>query len=161
MSSSFNYSSAQLTTLVLLRIFIGWHLLYEGLIKLLNPLWSSESYLNDSQGIFSSLFKALVSNESVLQIVDFMNIWLLVIIGLCLILGLFDRILSLAGAVLLLLYYLCQPPVTGFEYILPSEGNYLLINKTLIEAAALLVLFYFPTGKLAGVEYFIKLNNRN
>ena len=29
-------------TLVVLRIVIGWHLLYEGLTKLFAPVWSAE-----------------------------------------------------------------------------------------------------------------------
>ncbi len=31
--------------LVLLRILIGWHFLYEGIIKAYNPSWTSKSYL--------------------------------------------------------------------------------------------------------------------
>ena len=61
----------------------------------------------------------------------------------------------MAGALLLFLYYICQPPFIGFEYSMPSEGNYLIINKILIEMTALLILFYFPTGKAAGLDYFI------
>jgi thiosulfate dehydrogenase [quinone] large subunit len=32
------------------------------------------------------------------------------------------------------------------------EGSYLLINKTLIEMVALIVLLYFPTGKVIGID---------
>ena len=31
--------------LVLLRILIGWHFLYEGVIKAYNPSWTSRGYL--------------------------------------------------------------------------------------------------------------------
>jgi thiosulfate dehydrogenase [quinone] large subunit len=148
-------SSAQLFVLVLLRIIIGWHLLYEGLTKLFNPIWSSVDYLNDSQGLFAPIFKALSSSPAVLEIIDIINVWLLIVVGLCLILGLFSRSAAMGGAVLLLLYYLCQPPFIGLEYSMPSEGNYLIINKVLIEMIALLVLFFFPTGKSAGLDFFL------
>ena len=36
----------QVTALVTLRLFIGWHFLYEGLAKLVNPYWTSAEYLD-------------------------------------------------------------------------------------------------------------------
>ena len=35
--------------LTILRIFVGWHFLYEGIVKLFNPDWSSASYLMESK----------------------------------------------------------------------------------------------------------------
>ena len=46
----------QLYGLVTLRVLIGWHFLYEGIAKLINPYWSSAAYLLDSKWIFSILF---------------------------------------------------------------------------------------------------------
>ena len=155
MSSSKSYSSGQLTVLVILRLFIGWHFLYEGFAKLLNPYWTSAGYLNDSQGIFASIFKSIAANPGILQFVDIVNVWLLILIGFCLVTGLFSRTTSMAGAILLFLYYICQPPIIGYTFTLPSEGNYRLINKTLIEMMAFLVLFYFPTSRKIGLDYFI------
>ncbi len=43
----------------------------------------------------------------------------------------------------------------------PVEGNYLLINKTLVEATALLVLYVFPTGNIIGVDRLIFCNKIN
>ena len=48
-----NYTTTQLFWLVALRVLIGWHFLYEGLVKVVNPNWSSAGYLMDSQGFFS------------------------------------------------------------------------------------------------------------
>jgi thiosulfate dehydrogenase [quinone] large subunit len=36
-----NFSNRQQWALVILRLAIGWHFLYEGISKLLNPNWSS------------------------------------------------------------------------------------------------------------------------
>lgn len=147
-------SNGQRTVLVILRLAIGWHFLYEGLVKLLNPNWSAVGYLLDSGGFLSGFFQSLASNPSAMQVVDFLNAWGLTAIGLGLMLGLFTQIATLAGIVLLLFYYFSHPALIGVNYAIPSEGNYLWINKTLIEAFALLVLYYFPTGKHIGIDRF-------
>ncbi len=150
-----NYSSYQLTALVILRMMIGWHLLYEGISKAVNPYWSSAGYLMDSKWIFASWFQSIVANPTVLKIVDFLNEWGLIAIGLGLIIGVLTQVATIAGIVLLLLYYFANPPFVGLTYSMPTEGSYLIINKTLIEAAALFVLAKFPTGKKIGLDVFL------
>jgi thiosulfate dehydrogenase [quinone] large subunit len=154
------YSNGQLTALVLLRVLIGWHFLYEGLAKLINPYWTSAGYLLESEWIFAGLFKALAEQPILLPIVDFINVWGLILIGTCLIAGLFVRYVALAGVVLLLLYYLAHPPLIGLESPLPKEGSYLLIDKNLIEAVALLVLALFPTGHILGLDRILLKSKR-
>lgn len=149
------YSRAQLLALVALRILIGWHFLYEGLSKVLNPYWSSANYLLESKWIFSSLFTSIVANPTALKIADFLNEWGLIAIGFGLIAGGLTQIATIAGIVLLLLYYVSTPPLVGLTYSIPTEGSYLVVNKTLIEMAALLVLALFPTGRHVGLDVFI------
>jgi len=151
------YTNAQLTVLVILRMLIGWHFLYEGIVKFLNPYWSSVGYLLEAPEMFSEVFSLITDNPDVLKIVDFLNIWGLTAIGLCLILGLFTRTATIAGIVLLFLYYSAQPPLPGITYTTPSEGSYLIVNKNLIELFALVVLALFPTGKRIGIDRFIFL----
>jgi thiosulfate dehydrogenase [quinone] large subunit len=150
-----NYSNPQAFFLVSLRILIGWHFLYEGIVKLVDPNWTSMGYLMDSKGIMTGFFQSLAENASVLNVVDFMNIWGLILIGISLMLGVFSRIGAVAGAFLLAFYYLSHPPFPTLSYNVPSEGNYLIVNKTLIEMTALLVLFMFPTGKVFGLDRII------
>lgn len=145
----------QMSSLVFLRILIGWHMLYEGLAKLLMPNWSAASFLSESQWILSGFANWIMSNDGVLQAVNFMNTWGLIAIGLGLMLGLFTRLAAYAGAFLLLIYYLNNPPMIGLEYSLPSEGNYLIVSKTLIEAAALLFLGSFPSGEAFGLDIYM------
>lgn len=152
---NFQYTGTQKSLLVILRIMIGWHFLYEGIIKILNPGWSSIAYLLDSEGLFSGLFESMAANAGIVEVIDFMNIWGLTFIGLGLILGAFTQLASIAGVVLLLFYYLSHPPLIGVEYAIPSEGNYMFVNKTLIEMITLLVLYYFPTGRLIGLDRLI------
>ena len=149
------YSNVQLFWLVALRVLIGWHFLYEGLVKVVNPNWSGAGYLMDSQGIFKGFFHSLAANQSVLLVVDFLNIWGLIAIGLGLIVGLFTRIALSAGILLLLFYYFSHPPFVGLKYGLPMEGSYLFVNKNLIEMAAMIVLLLFPTSKIIGIDRLI------
>jgi thiosulfate dehydrogenase [quinone] large subunit len=64
----------------------------------------------------------IVSNSSILHVVDFLNTWGLIAIGLGLIVGLFTRVAAICGAILLMLYYLNNPPLIGMEYSIPTEG---------------------------------------
>src|SRR5512133_2771194 len=84
--------------LTIIRILIGWHFLYEGIVKLLNPSWSAGTYLLESTWIFSGIFRAMALNLKILQIVDFINVWGLILIGLFLFIGLFTRIAAWSGA---------------------------------------------------------------
>ena len=152
MDNSLSYSKNQLYSLIALRIVIGWHFLYEGLVKLANPDWSSIGFLLDSKGIFSNFFYSLASNPDVLNVVDTMNIAGLILIGLGLILGSFTRLATIGGIVLLAFYYLSHPPFVGLKYVLPMEGSYLVVNKNLIELVSLCVLLVFPTGHILGFD---------
>jgi thiosulfate dehydrogenase [quinone] large subunit len=148
-------SNIQTVLLVTLRIIIGWHFLYEGMVKILDPSWSSFEYLMDSKGIFSAMYEAMASNHSVLKVIDLLNIWGLILIGTGLILGIFTRFSTISGIILLILYYFSHPPFLGLEYIMPQEGNYLIVNKTLVEVLSLAVLYVFPTGHIIGLDRII------
>ncbi len=148
-------TGVQHAALVVLRILIGWHFLYEGISKLLSPDWSSSFFLRESQWILSGFAEWILSNESILKVVDFLNIWGLIFIGAGLVLGMFTRIASISGIVLLLLYYFNNAPIIGIEYTIPSEGSNLWVNKTLIEAAALFVISVFQTGEIFGLDFYL------
>jgi thiosulfate dehydrogenase [quinone] large subunit len=85
-----------------------------------------------------------------------MNIWGLILIGSGLIIGLFTRIAAISGIALLAFYYLSHPPVIGVTYAIPSEGNYLWVNKNLIELLAIWVILLFPTWHVVGLDRFVR-----
>ena len=153
-------NSAQLYGLVILRVIVGWHILYEGVAKLINPYWSSAAFLLDAKWIFSGIAKAIVSNPALLTISDYVNVWGLTIIGFCLLLGVFSRYACIGGMTLITLYYLFSPPLLGLEYSRPGEGSYLIVNKNLIEIFALYILYLFPTSHKIGLDRILqtKLN---
>jgi len=145
----------QMFALVLLRVLIGWHFLYEGIAKLMKGNWSSEAYLLQARGPLSDCFLWIANNEQVLHVVDWMNMLGLTAIGLGLIVGCFTRIASIAGMLLIFLYYLCNPPFVGYFYSLPSEGNYMIINKNLVEMIALLVIAVTYSGRYLGFDHIL------
>lgn len=150
-----NKTKIQLFWLVSLRVAIGWHFLYEGLVKLSNPNWTSFGYLMDSKGLFEGIFHTMAENEGVLHIVDFLNIWGLIAIGLSLIIGLLSRASIIGGITLLAFYYLSHPAFSSLQYALPAAGSYFIIDKTIIELIALAVLFVFPTSTEIGIDKLI------
>lgn len=147
-----HYSNMQLFWLVSLRVLIGWYFLYEGLAKVFSPKWTAYGYLMDSKGFFAPLFNMIADNPDLMAIADFINIWGLTLIGLLLILGLFEKVGYVGAILLLALYYLSHPPLLNVEYILRPEGSYLWVDKNLIMLAATIVLFYFPTSKKIGLD---------
>lgn len=155
MNSEKHYSRFQLIILLILRFVIGWHVLYEGVSKVLNPQWSSANFLRESQGILSGLNNWILSHGDLLTVVDLLNAWGLVLVGLGLIFGFLFVPAAITGSILIFIYYLSVPPLVGYEYSLPADGSNLLINRTLIESIALISLALFPTNKSFGLDYFI------
>ena len=156
-----DYDNLQLYGLVTLRVLIGWHFLYEGIAKLLNPYWSSAAFLLDAKWIFSGWAEWMVASPSILSAVDNLNMWGLTFIGACLILGLFGRQVSITGMALVLIYFLFSPSFWWLEYSRPGEGSYLIVNKNLIEACALFVLYAFPTSHMIGLDRIVFNNSNN
>ncbi|MFM8913323.1 MAG: DoxX family membrane protein [Flammeovirgaceae bacterium] len=149
-------SGAQASALVVLRVLIGWHFLYEGVIKLYSSTWSAKSYLLNAS--FLTPFFRWLASESVLPAIDVLNIAALMVVGISLLIGFRTKWASVIGIGLLLLYFLAHPPFPGLPQG-PSEGSYWLVNKNLIEAAALWVLFLFPTDTAFGIEHLFEKND--
>ncbi|MBL8173064.1 MAG: DoxX family protein [Bryobacterales bacterium] len=129
--------------LPILRIAIGWHFLYEGLVKLIYAGWSSAGYLQGSTGPLAAVFRAIGGNPAATAAVDFLNIWGLIAVGLGLMLGVFTRWASVGGIVLLAMYYLAYPPLFGLPAY-GTDGAYLIVNRNLIE---MLTLVFFVAYK--------------
>jgi thiosulfate dehydrogenase [quinone] large subunit len=150
-----DYSAGQINSLLLLRILIGWHFLYEGVLKLYNPVWTAKGYLLSAS--FMKPFFIWLSGPSFISVVDTLNIVGLIAIGLGLMLGLRIRWACIGGMLLLAMYYLAHPPFPGLEQG-ATEGSYWIVNKNLIEIAALFVLYQFPAAYGFGIESFFTKN---
>jgi uncharacterized membrane protein YphA (DoxX/SURF4 family) len=142
--------------LTILRILVGWHLLYEGIAKLMSPVWSAKYYLLGSKWIFAGLFHWMASSPGIMKVVDFLNIWGLILIGISLFIGLFVRWSSVFGAVLLLFYFVAYPPVFGYTLGTVAEGNYQWVDKNLIELFILVVFAFLPTALCFGADRWLR-----
>ncbi len=85
---------------------------------------------------------------------DQTTIWSLVILGCLLITGLCTRLAALAGAGMLLMFYLAMPPWPGVPALseVPGPEHSLIVNKNSIEIVALLAIACMPTGRWFGVD---------
>ena len=129
--------------LFLLRISLGWMYLYAGLTKLLDPDWTSLSYLESAKGLGG--FYAWLATPMMLPIVDFTNEWGLTLLGVSLILGLFVRLSGPLGALLMLLYYIAL----GFPH--PNTHAF-IVDEHVIYIFALLYLASTQAGRVWALE---------
>ncbi len=130
-----------------LRMLVGWHFLYEGLYKLVQPGgWTAAGYLRTSPWFAAPLFRALAESPGLLRATDLLNMWGLTLIGVALLLGVLVRPAAVAGALLLAFYYVAQPP-----FLAPSaEGHFLWVDRNVVELAALAAVFWMPSHALGG-----------
>ena len=157
-------NKAQSIALIVLRTLIGWHFLYEAYFKIMSPAWTrgggpltpwtSAGYLQAASGPLGSIFHRLVNAGWTVWLDRGVKVMLLVI-GLSLILGLFTRVGLWLALAMLSLFYLLYVPTLGIPQP-NNEGTYLIVNKTLIEAAAVAVLLMFDTGRMAGLDLFLR-----
>src|ERR1051326_4900071 len=148
-------------TLFALRTAIGWHFAYEGVYKLMLPGWtrtgersagfSAAGYLQGATGPFAATFHWVAAHASVVHAVDFIVPAGLLLVGLSLMLGLFTQLGCAAAAAFLVLFYLATPPLTGLPMSC-AEGENLIVNTTLIELLAVLAVFAFRAGPIAGLD---------
>ena len=153
-------------SLVVLRTLVGWHFLYEGYTKLLHPAWSqagaplppwsSAAYLKAATGPCAPLFHWL-GTASWIDSLDLAIAVGLTAVGVSLMLGLFTQLGCVGALTLLATFYLAAVPTGSTD--IRAEGTYLLVNKNLVEACAVLVLFAFRTGSIAGVD-LLRLRSR-
>jgi thiosulfate dehydrogenase (quinone) large subunit len=163
MNQATTLTTTQQVGLVVLRTLVGWHFLYEGYFKIWRPAWSragvplavftAAGYLKAGSGPLAPFFRRLAEPPWIGPI-DVVVAFGLLAVGLSLVLGLFTRIGAVGALVLLSLFYLAAIPTAGLPQP-GTEGAYLLVNKTLIEAAAVCVLLAFDTGRIAGLDLLL------
>ncbi len=141
MSRTLQVKTSQLLpwALTVVRIVIGWHFLYEGISKIMAAGWTSAPYLAGSKWIFAPLFTAMAGSPAAIAVIDFINIWGMILVGLGLILGLFTRWAAAGGTLMLFFYFVAYPPLPGYMFGVPVEGSYLWVNRNLIELFALAI----------------------
>ena len=134
----------QKTSLVLLRLGMGWLFFYAGITKILDPKWSAAFYIKDAK-MFRGFYDFLLT-PNVLPVVNFLNEWGLTLIGASLILGILVRYSAPLGTLLMLLYYF---PILQFPY--PNPHSY-IVDEHIIYALVLIYLALARAGTVWGLE---------
>ena len=137
-------SKPQRVSVFLLRLVMGWMYLYAGYSHITDSAFSAAKYVGGAKS-FVVLYQWLLSPQ-VLPVVDFMVKWGLTLLGVSLLLGLFVRLSSYLGMLLMFLFYL---PILNFPMV--GNGSY-LVNQHIIYMAGLLVLASFRAGHVWGLE---------
>lgn len=137
-------SKPQRASVFILRVVMGWMYLYAGITHILDKQFSAAKYVGGAKS-FVGLYQWFLSPQ-VLPVVDFMVKWGLTLLGASLILGLFLRLSSYLGMLLMFLFYL---PLLSFPMV--GNSSY-LVNQHIIYMAGLLVLASFRAGHVWGLD---------
>jgi thiosulfate dehydrogenase [quinone] large subunit len=129
-----------------LRLVLGWLYFYAGITKVLNPSWSAKGYLMNAKNFVS--FYNWFSNPQILPIVNFLNEWGLTLLGLSLILGIFVRLSSFFGIILMLLYY--------FVLLFPKPNpNSFIVDDHIIYVFVLILFIAVKAGRFYGLDSYL------
>jgi thiosulfate dehydrogenase [quinone] large subunit len=150
-----SFTGVQLSVLVILRVAIGWLMLYEGIGRVMNASWSMTNYLSGSRGFMAEFFKSLAAQTSLMSVLGIINQWGLILIGMGLIFGLLSKYFSLLGLVFVLIGYLSHPPFLGLSYTSIIQGSYLIVNELFILFFLFLLFILFPTSHQFGLDRLI------
>lgn len=129
--------------IALLRVAMGGLFFYAGITKVLDSSWSAAGYISSAKN-FLPFFQTLLE-PSILPIVNILNSWGLTLLGISLILGLFVRLSSILGAILMLLYYFALP----FPH---PNAHALVIDEHIIYTLVLLFFATLPAGRFWGLD---------
>jgi len=95
---------------------------------------------------------SLTPSRGLIDWIDAITPWFLVVVGACLLLGLFTRTMAVFAAGFLLMTYLAFPSFPWLPAPPQSESSYLFVNKNVIEMLALCVLATTLTGRWFGLD---------
>lgn len=137
-------SKTQKIILLLLRLSLGWLLLYAGFTKVLNPEWTAAGYLRAAKS-FTPFFNWLASSSNI-GWVNFANEWGLTLVGVAIIVGLYTRWAALAGMVLMALYYV---PILDFPH---AGANSYIVDEHIIYILGFALLYVFNAGRFWGLD---------
>lgn len=131
---------------VALRILLGGVYLTAGWAKISTD-WSAATYLATAEGPFAEWFRSLAGNG----VIDFMNEWGLLCLGIALIVGLCVRPAAILGMLLMVLYYFAH-------FVSNTKVGY--IDEHVIYAAVLALFAAGGAGHAFGLNAIVLGNLR-
>ena len=154
---SFEYSQTWIGySLLGLRLVMGWTFLQAGLQKLVDSEWSAAGFLQfaiPEGNPVTGLWTSLAGNP----LIDGLNSWGQMLIGLTLILGLTVRWSAFWGAVMMIFYWLASLQ-GGIGQGLPLEHGW-VVDEHIVYAFLLFALGALGTGRVFGLDRAIENAN--
>jgi len=151
-SVTFDYSETWLGySLLSLRLVMGYVFLSAGIEKVLDPEWTAGGFLVgavDDANPFAGIFAAMA--DGWLWLVDPLNVWGQVLIGIALLAGAFVRLAAFGGALMFVLYWLTQFQ-GGLMAGLPVENGF-VVTYHLVYALIIFGIAAFGAGRILGVD---------
>ncbi len=133
--------------LLFLRVAMGWLFFYAGYVQLIAEKWSAENYIKGAKN-FQGMYFWLLRPE-ILPIINQVNKWALILLGVSLIVGAFVRLSASLGVVLMLLYY--------FVLSFPQQSAHgLVVDEHIIYIGVLVVLAAFRAGRFMGMDSLLR-----
>ena len=128
-------------SLFLLRVALGLLFFKAGIVKVFDPKWTAAGYLQASK-ILPDFYQWFAGAHNIAW-VNLLNEWGLTLLGVALITGLFVRVASIGGIMLMVLYYIPN--------IVPGT---VIIDEHIIYSLALAVLISCNSGQFWGLDFF-------
>ena len=139
-----SYSGGVSLAFIFLRLVMGVLFFLAGWSKLMtDDGWSAAGYLQHATGPFASWFMSLAGNP----VVDQLNMWGLLLIGLAFLSGLFMRPAAFFGMLMMLLYY--------FSDFVGNTAHG-VIDEHIVYATVLFLFFVGGFGHVFGIDGLIQ-----
>ena len=142
-------SRSQKLAILALRLTLGWLFFYAGISKIVNPNWTAGGYQKGAQSL-TGLYDWLALPVNI-GWVSFLAVWGLLLIGLSLLFGFLTRWASLAGIIMMALFYF---PALNFPRV--GTTSY-IIDDHIIYIAIFVFLAFINAGEFWGLDsYFFR-----
>lgn len=127
-------------SIFLLRVIMGLRFVFPGWMMIQRGPFFAKGYLEEVDGPFAKFFRGLAGNK----IIDYLNKWALFLVGLALTFGIFVRLASYIGILLMIIYWLSKFP--------HREG---IIDERVVYIAVFLILIMVNGGIWWGFDYLL------
>lgn len=131
----------------LLRVALGLNFFYVGFTSLFNPALGIQVREHSLASLYDWLGSPGMTNWA--QFVA----WIFLIVGVCLMIGLFTRLISLVGIILVIMSY---APTT-----LSHLAVFQIVNDELIVLISLMILIFAKAGTYLGMDTFMRFSLRH
>lgn len=138
----FQYHDLLIPLTLLLRVSMGWILLWAGFDKLFNNFTAAGFLVNGTSGPLEDVWASLGKSDSALAVIDPLVMWGQVAIGFALVSGTATRLTLIFAAAMMFLFYLAQ---------FPPEHD-LFMDYFLVYIIVYMVLGAVGAGRIMGVD---------